>query len=185
MKPLRIPDSGIKRIAQALGQDFSIEEIHRQWVESGETLSEENFPLYFELEELLPYREYVWTRDQARLNPEEWDELSQSMVDGGWDPNSPVLLLLGKDGTSKVGEGNHRLAIAEEAGIGKIPVIVEYRESAEKDRQLSPEEVEQDVVERGEKQEQERLKKDQWDQEWSEMSPEERQELEDLADLLL
>lgn len=46
----------------------------------------------------------------------------------GWrEDEQPLLLFIGKEGNVKVGEGNHRLAIARELGMKKVPVKFMFR----------------------------------------------------------
>lgn len=76
---------------------------------------------------LWKYREYTWTREKSRHsasgNPERWDELKRSMAKNGWSKDDPAIFMIGReDGRAKLGEGNHRLAIARELGIKQIPV---------------------------------------------------------------
>lgn len=39
---------------------------------------------WYDIDEVLPYREYHWTRKTARGGPEHWDELKASMRQEGW-----------------------------------------------------------------------------------------------------
>ena len=85
-------------------------------------------------------REYTWTRDDARRTPAEWDELILSMQ-GGWKGSDPLLLWIGQKGGVKVGEGNHRLAIARMLRLRKVPVrLVFVKSMVTKQIQLTPEE---------------------------------------------
>jgi tRNA nucleotidyltransferase/poly(A) polymerase len=96
------------------------------WQKLGDKMYEDDMPVMVRLSELLPYREYVWTRDKARLEPHEWDELMDSMNSRGWKKGSTVHLQIGRKGGVKVGEGNHRLAIAAELGIERVPVFFHF-----------------------------------------------------------
>lgn len=88
-----------------------------------------SMPVWYEPEALWPYREYTWTRERARrplfgpdvTGPEKWDTLVESLREHGWDERNPAIVDVGRNGVAKVGEGNHRLAIARKLGI-LVPV---------------------------------------------------------------
>ena len=86
-----------------------------------------SMPVMMPIEDIWPHREYEWTRSQNRyqqlgLDQEEWDKLKISMMENGWNPDYPLHFQIGQEGGMKVGEGNHRLAIAKELGMKEIPV---------------------------------------------------------------
>ena len=94
----------------------------------------------FNIDELLPYKEYEHTRDTSRSGiaksggsdlsgTAKWDTLKADMEKNGWDSSDPLWLAIGRNGVIKVAEGNHRLAIAQEIGIKQIPVKFEFRDS--------------------------------------------------------
>ena len=161
--------------------------------------ADDEMPIYFHIDELLPYREYVWTRDEARQFPEEWDALKESMAAEGFLEDRPVQVYLGKNGVMKVGEGNHRLAIAQELGIEQIPVRFFWQQEVWLEQQLTPYEKREKALER-EKQEQRRQQeREKQEREYAEteqriqekeeqMTPEElersREETEDIMKLL-
>ncbi len=99
-----------------------------------------SMPAFFSARDLWPHREYTWTRASARADavmlkgkrvmlegPDKWDVLVESMKQRGWDASDPLHFYIGTDGGSKVGEGNHRLAIAREIGLNKIPVWFHFQ----------------------------------------------------------
>jgi hypothetical protein len=99
-----------------------IAEVLRRWEEDGnKPRFWDSLRMTYPLDDVWRYREYTWTREKARQSPEEWDELKAAMK-RGWDPASPIMLQLGRNGIAKVGEGNHRLAIARELGMSTVPV---------------------------------------------------------------
>jgi ParB-like chromosome segregation protein Spo0J len=53
-------------------------------------------------------------------SPEKWDNLKKSIEEEG--VKETLIFQVGKNGVAKVAEGNHRLAIAKELGIDKVPV---------------------------------------------------------------
>ena len=104
-----------------------------------------DMPIEIPVEELWPYREYNWDRENAREGigtydpetgefgpelpgPEKWDALMESMSEG-WLEGFWLTLYVGADGQANVGEGNHRLAIARELGYDTVPVFITYRET--------------------------------------------------------
>jgi hypothetical protein len=89
---------------------------------------------WYPINDIWRYREYTWSREEARRSPEEWDELKQQMSKG-WDKKDPLLLMVGKNGVAKVGEGNHRLAVAKELNFDKIPVRYVFWRSVTKNPQ--------------------------------------------------
>lgn len=111
----------------SIDKSMSISNIITKWM-LGDKAYDEDVHGYFYPEELWGYREYSWTRDKARLNPEEWDELVASMKEFKWDPKKPAIVLIGKNGKAQVGEGNHRLAIAMKLGT-KVPVRFDFRQA--------------------------------------------------------
>lgn len=111
--------------------DESIEEVARRWADDDiwEKAYDARVHAWYPIGRVLPYREYRWTREDARRSPEEWDELKEAMASEGWDENQPVFMLVGRDGKVQVGEGNHRLAIAKELGIDMVPVQFQFRQA--------------------------------------------------------
>ncbi len=92
-------------------------------------------PLMVPVAALWPHREYTWTRGEARSGfalvggktvdlpgPEKWDAIHADMKSRGWLQKYPIHFYIGDDGGQKVGEGNHRLAIARSLGIRMAPV---------------------------------------------------------------
>ena len=52
----------------------------------------------------------------------------------GYNPNYPIMLVVGRNGIVKIGEGNHRLAIAKQLGIKTVPVEFVFYNKAYFDR---------------------------------------------------
>ncbi len=96
---------------------------------------------WYDIDEVLPYREYFWTRRTARGGSEHWDELKASMREEGWSRSAkfadegffidPAHIIVGKNACAKVGEGNHRLAIARELGLKKVPVRFHFYQNVQ------------------------------------------------------
>jgi hypothetical protein len=169
-----------------------LKEVIRRWVEDGEKAYDHSMPVDYSPKDLWPHREYTWTRDNARggfakvkgksvelPGPLKWDALAIDLKKRGWDPNDPLHLSIGKNGKSKVGEGNHRLAIAREAGLSKVPVFFHFGQQVERSKghgsefrdKPSPEAVKR-VVERV------RAKPPR------DLSPDEHEKVDELMDLL-
>lgn len=99
----------------------SLQDTIDRWQKNGEKLYDRSMPVMLSVAELRPYREYIWTRDHSRLSVAEWDNLVGSLAVDGWRKKSPAHFTIGRAGGAKLGEGNHRLAIAHVLGI-KVPV---------------------------------------------------------------
>jgi len=184
--------------AQSYYRHFkSLQDTIDRWQQNDEKLYDASQPVMVPVRELWPIREYTWTREEARLYPEEWDSLKKSVRREGWREDNPAIVLIGRAGGVKVGEGNHRLAISREAGIREVPVrFAFYEHRVTKTPQYSREErkrmveLEQLAKERGEKQRQraheEAEEKDRKRRE--KMTPEEQREydkeIDNLMDLL-
>jgi len=119
-----------------------ISEVISLWQERSSKAYDRSMPVYYEPREIWPYREYTWTRERSRggpmevdgqyirlEGPQKWDALVDVLQRDGWDPSEPLIFVIGHQGGAKVGEGNHRLAIAYQLGI-KVPVRFLYYERA-------------------------------------------------------
>ena len=51
-----------------------------------------------------------------------WDRTKAYMAEHGWMKSDPAHFEIGPDGSAKLGEGNHRLALAHELGIEEVPI---------------------------------------------------------------
>ena len=124
--------------------DMSIEDVARRFVKERDKPRGGGTHGFYSVRELWPLREYTWTRDNAREGhartedgeyvnlpgPQKWDMIKEDMRKHGWRKDEvPLRLFIGKDGNVKVGEGNHRLAIARELGMKKLPVKFMFRNS--------------------------------------------------------
>lgn len=127
----------------------TVSSIATAWARHREKINDDELPVLLAIDDVTRVREYAWTRESARNSPEEWDALTESMRTHGWDPKRPAHLMVGKDGRAKLGEGNHRLAIARRLGIREVPVWVHFYTSVDGGhRVVGPEEVESATVER-------------------------------------
>jgi hypothetical protein len=138
----------IKKVAARFVAEYyapskiSLKDALNNWAENGDKIYDHSMPLYYSVKDVWPYREYTWTRDTSRRGhtkingkivhldgPQKWDAIKEDMEKRGWDKNQPLQMELGLNGKMKVGEGNHRLAIAREIGLNKIPVWFHFYRS--------------------------------------------------------
>ena len=121
-----------------------IQEVIENWAEQDQKAYDGSMPIWYSPREVWPYREYTWNRQNSRggfakikgksvelSGPLKWDALAVDLKDRGWDPDDPLHLNIGKNGKAKVGEGNHRLAIAREVGLSKVPVFFHFGQRVE------------------------------------------------------
>ena len=92
-----------------------------------------NYHGFYSVEDLWPIREYDWSSEKHRGDQEEWDTLVAS-IKKGFNPKYPIMVNLGKNGVAKIGEGNHRLAIAKQLGIKMVPVNFIFQHEVQFDR---------------------------------------------------
>lgn len=60
------------------------------------------------------------------LEGNRWDYLLKYMKKHGWDKDDPGHLYFGKNRVIKLGEGNHRIALAKEAGLKLVPMMFHF-----------------------------------------------------------
>jgi len=136
----------------------SVREVIDRWVAGDKAYDpDEAYHAIYRPEELWAYREYTWSADTAAgaeitggdnvsyqdkwhfvpmddegkiVGRSQWDHMFQEMKSKGWNKNKPAYLEIGKNGIAKVGEGNHRLAIAMELGI-PVPVFFAFKSSVQ------------------------------------------------------
>lgn len=122
------------------------------WVKCGlKAIEQDTFHAFYSPEELWKYREYTWSAETAshedvigaddetypdkwRFLPDEeenvglakWNKMLEKLKSKGWDPRQPAYFEIGKNGVAKIGEGNHRLAIAKKIGI-RVPVMFAFK----------------------------------------------------------
>lgn len=135
-----------------------IEDIIKKWSIDGAALYDEDVHGVFSADELWKYREYTWSResaggrqvkgrageiytdkwaflpdDDARVGEDKWDAFASKLKASSWSSRDPLLLIVGRNGVAKVGEGNHRLALARQIGLKAIPVRFLFWEKVELD----------------------------------------------------
>lgn len=103
---------------------MKISDVLDRWV-NGQKVYDRSMPVTLSWQEVWPYREYTWSRISSRRTPEEWDSLKLSMEKDGWSASNPAHVQVGKNRRAKLGEGNHRLAIARELDL-KVPVFFHF-----------------------------------------------------------
>jgi len=133
-------------------KDYPIEVVQKIWIDCGMKLFETTTGIHavYTPEELWPYREYDWTPETASGTPvtgidgneftDKWSMLPdeegnlgfdkwKAMADKlkkGWLERDPAIVYIGKNAI-KVGEGNHRLAVAKQIGLKEVPVRFIWR----------------------------------------------------------
>lgn len=115
----------------------TLRSIHRAWVK-GERVKAFLKPLPVEASGhrtrvdghvLVPVPELMKIREFKRpVNP----DLRDAVEARGW--TTPVHVILGKDGSAMVAEGNHRVALADSMGIESLPVVIHLREKTRGER---------------------------------------------------
>lgn len=113
---------------------MSLTMVAERWAWDGDKASDGLFLL--PVSKVWTFRDYTWTRETARdggigvrgeefrclEGPDKWDAFMLEMRTHGWHANDPAHMFFGRDGKVKLGEGNHRLAVAREVGLTEIPV---------------------------------------------------------------
>jgi hypothetical protein len=171
-----------------LRPDISLREVLRRWADDGRSANDDSMPQPYSAKELWPLREFTWTRETARdgnakvggktvdlPGPLKWDAMVVDLKANGWDTNDPLHFHVGKNGKMKVAEGNHRLAIAKQINLSKIPVRVHFNQSVKK----GPPPKREPVVELKPKQVKKAIKKPA-----KPPTPEEQKQVDDLMNLL-
>ncbi len=99
------------------------------WVGKG------NYHILADVRELEKIKEYNWSRKKSRRGEERWDELVDDIKRNGF--KEPVQIYLYRNEKRlNLGEGNHRLGVARELGIKKIPAIFFfYMGTSKKDKE--------------------------------------------------
>lgn len=127
---------------------LSIREVATRWAKDGDKAHDarnDASVFWYPIEDVLPFREYLWSRNDARRGSAGWDDLVASMRTHGWTTESdeyrtkgsidPAHVIVGRNGKVKVGEGNHRLAVARQLGLKRVPVRLHfYQEVQPSDR---------------------------------------------------
>lgn len=179
-----------------------LEKIMRMWADKGmkamdRTKKGQEIHGWYSMRDVWPYREYEWERETSRSGyvsgelldgPEKWDALVDVMASSGWSAKYPIEIIIGRNGKAKVGEGNHRLAAAREAGIRRVPVVFTFwrktdghrigsaRGPLKNVRELQRKARERDK-EREKKEKERERKRKQREKELEDMDPEKRAEL--------
>jgi hypothetical protein len=101
----------------------SIEEIIELWIRGNKAYDYNREPGYhgmYPTEELEKYREWTDNRLRNPQDSEEYQNLKAEILEDG--VIEPIIIQVSRDGEAKIGEGNHRHAIAKELGIEQLPV---------------------------------------------------------------
>lgn len=118
---------------------LGLEEVIRLWQEESQKLYDDDQPLMIPVRDLWSFREYNWTREDSRpghltvggklldlTGEQKWDVLTEELKAHGWNKDRPLQFIIGRKGGAKIGEGNHRLAIARKLGVQAVPVSFGY-----------------------------------------------------------
>jgi hypothetical protein len=101
-----------------------IEEIIDRWIRGNKAIDykvELGYHGMYSTKDLNDYREYPDERLRNPQNSEAYEELRDKIEKDG--VIEPIIVMVSKsDGKAKIGEGNHRHAIAKELGIEYLPV---------------------------------------------------------------
>lgn len=99
--------------------------VAKLWASEGKKAYDDSMPQDYNPDDLWPYREF--TRDVGvSYDP----SIKASLMANGWQSDRPCHISLGRDGSIKVGEGNHRLALSRILGITKVPVVFHFQDRA-------------------------------------------------------
>jgi len=114
---------------------ITLQEVARRWQEDGDKMFDRSQPIMAPVSDVWKHREYTWTRETSRSGyaqlgkdaplfpgPLKWDALREELRLKGWSQNDPIIMFIGQSGGMKVGEGNHRLALARDLGMKTVPV---------------------------------------------------------------
>lgn len=126
---------------------MSLKEVSRIWADDHEKTYG---PWLVSVEELWAVRDYTWTREKARdgfayvdgnpivlSGPLKWDAIMEDMKENGWRAGDLGHVYFGRDGRVKMGEGNHRLAIAKQLGIEMAPVDFHFNQDVDRTSEKS------------------------------------------------
>lgn len=108
-------------------KNASVKKIADRYFKTGDKLydvrwTDGEYHILANVKELEKIKEHDWSRKHSRIGPERYEELYQDIKQNGI--KLPVQVMLYQyEGRAKLGEGNHRLAIAKELGIKKIPTV--------------------------------------------------------------
>jgi|TARA_R110000744_G_scaffold189207_1_gene308375 hypothetical protein len=97
-----------------------IKEIAANWSGGEKPYDEKDYHALYPLEDLLEYREFNWMEEGEQKTPEEWNKLLQDVRKSGII--EPIVVHIGINGQARIAEGNHRLAIAQQVNLAKVPV---------------------------------------------------------------
>lgn len=130
---------------------IDLDEVERRWAEQWDKIYDNSMPIMVPVRDLWKHREYTWTREKSRSGnakvdgktvylsgPLKWDAIKADMELRGWDKDEPIHFMVGRNGGMKVGEGNHRLAIAREIGMSKVPVWFHFDQRVSKSPEPEP-----------------------------------------------
>ncbi len=167
-----------------------LQDIIAGWQELGNKVYDDSMPILVPTRDLWKHREYTWTRETSREGSAKignktvelpghlkWDAIKEDLSKRGWNKKEPLYLDVGGNGGVKVGEGNHRLALAQELGIKEVPVFIRFlsgkvtKSRGTEEPKIAPHSVKEAI-------------KNQPKQEKKKLSVEEQEQIDELMDVL-
>jgi hypothetical protein len=109
-------------------ENIAIHEIIDCWVNNGGKIYDHSMPVMIKTQDLAGYREYQSSELRNPRESQKYIELKDDIEQNGIQEH--LVLIVGKDGYARIGEGNHRHDIATELQILELPVWIEFWQSA-------------------------------------------------------
>ena len=104
------------------------EEVLDCWAKNDAKLYDHSMPVMISTRNLSKYREYPAHKLRNKTDSQKYKALKNEILKDGI--REPLYVIVGKDGSAKIGEGNHRHNIALELRIPKVPVMFAFWDSA-------------------------------------------------------
>jgi len=115
---------------------ISIKEVISNWVEGDKTYPEESHAVY-PIEELLEYRNEVWSTGRPNKTSSELQEVMRDLKEVGI--TKPIVIYVGQNGQAKIAEGNEVLSMARQLNIKEAPVRFVFKDSVMKGNKTTAE----------------------------------------------
>jgi hypothetical protein len=108
---------------------LSIKEVHDKWVENGDKAydADDGIHAYYPIKELIlvPKGNELRNTPDSLKYKEMWNDILQNGI------KEPIIIMLGKNGKKKIGEGNHRVHIVNSI-INQILIMMDQTYSTSK-----------------------------------------------------
>ena len=109
-------------------ENITIQEILDCWVNNNGKIYDHSMPIMISTQDLADYREYQTSELRNSTQSQKYIALKDDIQQRGIQEH--LVVIVGKDGLAKIGEGNHRHDIAVELQIPQLPVWIEFWQSA-------------------------------------------------------